>query len=175
VLIVDLDRPGGPLAARLGDGAPAPAGGTDALGADRASAPGLRLPPAQAVRAVAADAQDPAGMLAAVRDGHDCVLIHAPALTESGEALRVLGAVDAVIVVVRPRHTRLEHFELALRLLDGANRAPDGLLVVAGWEWRRREHLPAQVTIEPAPVAERPREPPARRARRAQTRPKPRS
>jgi len=177
VLIVDLDGPGGPLAARLGDGAPSPASGADAPGADRASTllPGLGLLPAQAVRAVAADAQDPAAMLAAVRDRHDCVIVHAPALTESGEALRVLGAVDSVVLVVRPRHTSLEDFDLALRLLERADRSPDGLVVVAGREWQRREHLAAPGTAEPAPVTERPREPGARQARQAQPRPKPRS
>jgi polysaccharide biosynthesis transport protein len=62
----------------------------------------------------------------------DYVLIDAPPLAESGEALRVASAVDAVVLVLRLGKTPLPDLETALDLLARAQQQPDGLLLVGG-------------------------------------------
>jgi polysaccharide biosynthesis transport protein len=170
VLVVDLDGPGGSLAARFGDST-AP-GGAQANGDAPPPLPRLRLLPVHAVRAGGGDPREPTDLLAAVSDRHDCVLVHAPALTESAEALRVAAVVQAVVLVVRLRRTSQTDLDLALRQLYSVDRVPAGVIVVSGWEHQRRSSLPAApATIEPPSVAE----PAPRQRRHAQPRPKRRS
>jgi Mrp family chromosome partitioning ATPase len=64
------------------------------------------------------------------RDGYDWLLIHAPSIIESGEAVRVAGAVDAVVLVVRPRRTTVDDMELAVRLLERAGSDADAIILM---------------------------------------------
>jgi Mrp family chromosome partitioning ATPase/capsular polysaccharide biosynthesis protein len=71
-------------------------------------------------------------ILAAARERFEYVLIDAPPLAVSAEALRIAWAVDAVVLVVRPNKTRRSELEAAVNLLRRADRVPHGLLAVGG-------------------------------------------
>ena len=71
-------------------------------------------------------------MLAQARRHFDYVLIDAPPLAESGEALRIASAVDAVVLVLRPGRTPVEDLEASLDLLARVDKRPEGLLLVGG-------------------------------------------
>jgi Mrp family chromosome partitioning ATPase len=62
----------------------------------------------------------------------DYVLVDAPPLAESGEALRIAQAVDAVVLVLRPGKTPLPDVELALDLLERIDKRPEGIVLVGG-------------------------------------------
>jgi hypothetical protein len=111
VLLVDLDPAGG-VAARV-------AGAEPNQGSLRVH--GRRALPAQKER-----------------ERHDWLLVHAPSTIESGEAARVAGSADAVVVVVRPRRTTVDDLELALRLLEWQGVRPDGVILVTGRRLRER-------------------------------------
>ncbi len=163
VLLLDLDVPAGPLAARLGVDpplAPPPAaqswdraaGGQpwERALAPVAGRPGLKLLPAGHWRPAEADAIDVAGVLSWARHRFDYVLVNAPPLAESGEALRVVRAVDAVVLLVQPGHTRRQDLHTAVGLLERTRGHPDGLLVLGGRQRRRRGEVPPA----PAPASE---------------------
>jgi Mrp family chromosome partitioning ATPase len=67
-----------------------------------------------------------------------CVLAAVDALGTSPAVSAALDSVDAVILVVRPRHTRVDDLEGAMALLDAAGRRPDGIIVVSGRKPRPR-------------------------------------
>jgi Mrp family chromosome partitioning ATPase/capsular polysaccharide biosynthesis protein len=91
-------------------------------------------------------------VLEQLRRHFDYVLIDAPPLAESGEALRVAGAVDAVVLVLCPGRTPMPDLETALDLLGRASKRPEGLVLVGGRATvpppdaaaadRRSEHAP---------------------------------
>lgn len=72
------------------------------------------------------------GMIAKARRHFDYVLIDAAPLAQSGDALRVVVAADAVVLVLRPGRTSVEDLETSLDLLGRANKRIDGLLLVGG-------------------------------------------
>jgi Mrp family chromosome partitioning ATPase len=71
-------------------------------------------------------------LLVAARYRFDYVLIDSPSLAESGEALRVAAAIDAIVLVLRPGWTPLDDIGTALDLFARAQRQPEGLLLVGG-------------------------------------------
>jgi len=142
VLLVDLDPRASELAAWVG--APAPPALSDILAARETWRSALAdVPGVPRVKVLAVGAQGPLGIpddvaaklprvLAEARATFDFVLVDAPPLAGSGEALRVVSGVDAVVVVVRPGKTLLGELESACELLGRAGKRPDGLLVVGG-------------------------------------------
>jgi capsular polysaccharide biosynthesis protein len=68
----------------------------------------------------------------AKRKEYDFVLVFAPPIIDSGQAMRVAPTVDSLVLVVRPRRTRADELDLALRLLARAGRRPDGVVLVTG-------------------------------------------
>ncbi len=161
VLLVDLDTREPTLAARLG--APQPAPLSEILRAGEYWARGsVVVPGSPRLKLVAIGRHGPMGIpdevaaelpqvLAEARGAFDYVLLDAPPLSVSGEALQVASAVDAVVLVVRPGSTRLVDLETALDMLDRAGRRPEGLLLVGG----RRSAPPPRADAAPVgPVAE---------------------
>jgi Mrp family chromosome partitioning ATPase/capsular polysaccharide biosynthesis protein len=142
VLLVDLDTREPTLAARLG--APEPAPLSDMLARGEYWEDGVvAVPGAPHLKLLAIGRHGPMGIpdevaaglpdvLTDARGTFDYVLLDAPPLGESGEALQVASAVDAVVLVVRPGSTRLLDLETALDMLDRAGRRPEGLLLVGG-------------------------------------------
>jgi capsular polysaccharide biosynthesis protein len=128
VLLVDLDG-AGDLAGRVGGAEP-----TD--GALRVAEAAAVPPPAE-------------------RDPYDLVLAFAPSIIESGQAVRAAPTVDAVIVVVRLRHTTADELDLALRLLARVGRRPDGVIVVTGRAWALRSSDRGHVVEVPDPDPDR--------------------
>jgi capsular polysaccharide biosynthesis protein len=99
------------------------------------------------------------------RQRYDCVLVHAPSIIESGDALRAAGTGDAAVFVVLPRRTSVEDIELALRLLERAGSRPDGIILVNGPGLRDRFVRALQRVSAPVDIGDRPRELELRRAR----------
>jgi Mrp family chromosome partitioning ATPase len=139
---MDLNTRKPQLARRLGAPDVTPLATVLAAGGDWESGT-ASVPDEQGLRLLAVGAQGPLGIpddvaadlpevLAAARERFDYVLIDAPPLTESGEALRVTSAVDAVVLVLRPGKTRLVDLESVLAILQRALWTPAGLLLVGG-------------------------------------------
>jgi tyrosine-protein kinase len=148
VLLVDADPIRPQLAARLGMRSPAlptlAAEGSEDSGAplvDVASVPGLKL-------LTVAEPGTPAphnmvrGRRRQVRldvpARFDYVIVDTAPVAESPESLRILPAVDAVVLVVRPTRTRIDDLDTALSLLRRTDARVEGLLVVSGRDWRHR-------------------------------------
>jgi tyrosine-protein kinase len=142
VLLMDLNTRKPQLARRLGAPDVTPLATVLAAGGDWESGT-ASVPDEQGLRLLAVGAQGPLGIpddvaadlpevLAAARERFDYVLIDAPPLTESGEALRITSAVDAVVLVLRPGRTRLVDLESVLAILQRALWTPAGLLLVGG-------------------------------------------
>jgi capsular polysaccharide biosynthesis protein len=68
----------------------------------------------------------------ATREPYDLVLVFAPPIIESGQALRAAPSVDSLVLVVRARRTTADELDLALRLLARAGRRPDGVVLITG-------------------------------------------
>jgi succinoglycan biosynthesis transport protein ExoP len=138
VLLVDVDTREPQLAARLGVKEP--------LALSDVSAPEdavASVPDAPNVMLLAVGrhelmgipddiAADLPAVLEDARNEFDYVLLDAPPLAESSEALQVVSAVDAVVLVLRPGSTRVADLETVLGMLDRAGRRPDGILLVGG-------------------------------------------
>lgn len=146
VLVLDLDARDPQLAARLGVPEP-PALASRAAGEPWTSAI-VAVPGTPRLKLVAVGAQGELGIPDDVAAGlsdllknagkrFDYVVVDAPPLAESGEALRVAAGVDALVLVVRPGSTRVADLENALELLERAHRRPDGMLVIGGPAPRR--------------------------------------
>ena len=163
VLMVDLNTRKPQLARRLGAPEVTPLATVLAGGGhwERATA---SVPGEQGLRVLAVGEQGPLGIpdgvaadlpevLAAARERFDYVLIDAPPLTESGEALRVTSAVDAIVLVLRPGQTRLADLESALAILGRALWTPAGLVLVGG-----RVPAPPGDPAAVGATADRPRE-----------------
>jgi capsular polysaccharide biosynthesis protein len=69
---------------------------------------------------------------AAETERYDCVLVHGGSIIESGAAAPAAAAADAVVLVVRSRHTTVDDMDLALRLLDRAGGRTDAVVLVTG-------------------------------------------
>jgi Mrp family chromosome partitioning ATPase len=168
VLLVDADPIGPQLAARLGVQPPAPVAVALKRGEDWRSrlADVPRLP---ALKILTVAESGTAAAYEAVAERLRRVLVDAPArfdyvvvnmapLAELPESLRLMPAVDAVVLVVRPTRTRIEDLRTTLAFLKRTDVRLDGLLVVSGRERRRRGngHSP-RAGPEPAvrPVVER--------------------
>jgi Mrp family chromosome partitioning ATPase/capsular polysaccharide biosynthesis protein len=142
VLAIDLNTRNPQLAARLG--APQPEGLAAVLGAGKQWGDALvKVPGAPGMYILAVGEHGSLGMpdevaadlhsvLVAARERFDYVLIDAPPLADSGEALRVASAVDAIVLVLQLGRTPLEDVDTALDLLARAQRQPEGLLLVGG-------------------------------------------
>jgi succinoglycan biosynthesis transport protein ExoP len=138
VLLVDIDTREPQLAGRLGAEEPRALSDVptyeDALVAVP-DVPGLKLLAVgrQGSMGIPDDvAAELPTVLKRARARFDYVLVDAPALAESGEALQVVSAVDAVVLVLRPGSTRVADLEIALGILDRAGRRPEGILLVGG-------------------------------------------
>jgi len=138
VLLLDADTREPTLAARLGARQPAPLS-TSAVAEDDVVA----VPNAPRLKLRAIGPQGPMGIpddvaarlpgwLAAARAEFDYVLVDAPPLAESPDAFQLAGAVDAVVLVVRPGRTRLIDLEAGLGMLERTGGRPQGLLIVGG-------------------------------------------
>jgi len=140
VLVVDLDARNPQLAAQLGVSHTTLAGlaGNDEWESAIATVPG-----AHGLKLLAVGAHGPLGIpediaaelrevLAVTGERFDYVLIDAPPLADSAEALRVSVAVDAVVLVVRPGRTRLLDLETTLDVFERVGLTPAGLLLVSG-------------------------------------------
>jgi Mrp family chromosome partitioning ATPase len=161
VLVVDLDARDPKLATRLGAADP-PALASLAARDSWTSAlvsvprvPGLRL--AAVGRQGAFGIPDEVAatlpkMLSAAAERFEYVVVDAPPIADSAEALRVAAGVDAVLLVVRPGNTRVVELESALDLMERAGGRPAGLLVVGG-PAARSEPIAAEAAPEPAPGA----------------------
>jgi Mrp family chromosome partitioning ATPase len=142
VLAIDLNTQNPQLAERLG--APQPEALSAVLADGKQWSDAIaNVPGAQGLYVLAIGGHGSLGMpdgvaadlrqlLVAARDRFDYVLIDAPPLAESGEALRVASVVDAVVLVLRLGRTPLTDLETALDLLARAERRPEGLLLVGG-------------------------------------------
>jgi len=166
VLLVDLDPRGGGLAARLGvaDAEPLP----DVLGrGERWDVAVAAVPSAPGLHLLAMGAQGPLGipddvasalpaMLAeaVTTTWFDYVLVDAPPAAESAHVLQIAGAVDAVVLVLRPGRTRLMDVETALGTLNRAGRRPLGLVIVGGPGPAAPDRASAPRQPEDAPGAE---------------------
>jgi Mrp family chromosome partitioning ATPase len=138
VLLVDIDAREPKLASRLGAYEPPPL--SDALGSGNEF---VAVPHVSHLQLAAVGRHGSMGIpddVAAefprlvdnARAVFDYVLVDAPPLAASGEALQVMYAVDTVVLVVRPRSTRVADLDAALSMLDRAGRPADGLLLVGG-------------------------------------------
>jgi Mrp family chromosome partitioning ATPase len=157
VLMLDLDSRYPQLATRLG--APEPPA-LASLPADEPWTSVVAVPQMPRLRLLAVGAQDALGIPDAVGAGlpdllkraaehFDYVLVDAPPLANSGEALWVAADVDAVVLVVRPGTTRAPDLENAVDILERADRRPEGLLVVGGAA-PRWDAVPVAATPESA-------------------------
>ena len=70
------------------------------------------------------------GILAEAESLADYVILDTPPLGEVSDALRLVGEVDDIIVVVKPGNTDRTSFELVRDLLERAGQTPSGLLVI---------------------------------------------
>jgi Mrp family chromosome partitioning ATPase len=142
VLLMDLNTRKPQLARRVGAPDVTPLATVLAAGGDWESAT-ASVPDEQGLTLLAVGAQGPLGIpddvaadllevLATARERFDYVLIDAPPLTESGDALRVTSDVDAVVLVLRPGKTRMVDLESVLAILEQAQWSPAGLLLVGG-------------------------------------------
>jgi Mrp family chromosome partitioning ATPase/capsular polysaccharide biosynthesis protein len=168
VLLVDAD-PVPQLAARLGAQRPTPpAGALDSAEDSRARladvprVPGLKVLTFD--EAGSAPASGAAASLRHVLDRatarFDYVIVDTAPLSESPDSLRLVSAVDAVVLVVRPGRTRVEDLETVTTLLERTAARLDGLLLVSGREWANAVRGPDHPAgTEPAarPVTERSR------------------
>jgi len=142
VLLVDLDTRDPQLAGRLGVTQPSALAQLRTKGEHWDS--GLpAVPGSSRLRIVTVGAYGALGipddvaeelpkMLSQARRHFEYVLIDASPLAESGEALRVASAVDAVVLVLRPGRTPVEDLETTLDLLTRVDKRPEGLLLVGG-------------------------------------------
>jgi Mrp family chromosome partitioning ATPase len=99
---------------------------------------------------------DLTSLLSQARERFDYVLVSAPPLAQSGEALQVIHAVDAVLLVVRLRRTVLEDLRTAVGLLQRTRGRVDGLLVLSGRLPRRHSSVPDTVARSSEPEAPTP-------------------
>lgn len=164
VLVVDLNVRRPQLATRLGI-AEAPSLSAVTVAGDRWEAAVAAVPGGRGLKVLSIGAHGSLGIpdqvavelphiLDEAGDRFDYVLIDAPPLGISAEALRVASAVDFVVLLLRPGRTRLHDLEVAVDLLRRADRVPHGLLVVGG----RLSAPPADPAaigpeVEPAPGA----------------------
>jgi Mrp family chromosome partitioning ATPase/capsular polysaccharide biosynthesis protein len=142
VLVVDLDTRHPDLAGRLGVTQPSALAEVRSKGEHWDS--GLPTVPGSArLRVVTVGAYGSLGipddiaealprMLGQARRHFEYVLIDAPPLAESGEALRIAAAVDAVVLVLRPGRTPVQDLETSLDLLARVDMRPEGMLLVGG-------------------------------------------
>jgi capsular polysaccharide biosynthesis protein len=129
-----------------------------ASGPDREldSSPIPGLPGAESLR-IREDGQriDLPAVLTAARASFEHVLVQAPPLTDAGEVLRAVPALDAVLLVVRPRVTRFEDLRSSVDLLQHFRGRPDGLVVVGGPRGGEPIGRPSRPAQEEAPPARR--------------------
>ena len=142
VLVVHLNARRPQRAERLGDAPPTPLSSALAAG-DRWEAAVAAVPRAHGLKVLSIGAHGSLGIpdevavelpriLRDAGDRFDYVLIDAPPLGMSAEALRVASAVDFVLLLLRPNRTRVPDLEVTVDLLRRAGRAPHGLIVVGG-------------------------------------------
>ena len=140
VLVVDLHTGDPELAARLGVSELTTL--SELAAADENWESGIApVPGAPGLSVVAIGAQGSPGipddvaaelprLLAAARERFDYVLVDAPPLAETGEAVRIASGVDAAVLVVRPGTTPSTDVEAALDVLEQAQLRPNRMLLV---------------------------------------------
>ena len=142
VLLIDLDTRSPQLAARLGVTEPSALSEVGAKG-DHWDSALPKAPGSARLKVLTVGAYGALGipddvaeqlpkLLGQARRHFEYVVIDAPSLAESGEALRIASAVDAVVLVLRPGRTPVQDLETSLELLARVDKRPDGMLLVGG-------------------------------------------